>query len=177
MQDARFELQGTLAVDLGTGVLSDPSGAPAWLVPIDVLCKFAAADDRAASHLAELVGEQLGTRLGSRITLETDLFVEHLAGECALRGYGNVSLERWGDALIVRVASSRLPASVFAAFFSGVLRAASKREVGCASLGEDEGVARFFVCAPALIPHVSRSLQAGESWQQAIMALSKRGSA
>ncbi len=177
MQHARFELQGTLAVDLGKGALTDPGGAPGWLVPLDVLRKFVAANEGAASVLAELVGAQLGEKLVTRIALETDLFVEHLAGECAVRGYGNISLERWGDALIVRVTEAQLPSAFLAAFFSGVLMAASQRDVRCVSLGEENRVSRYLVCAPSVASQVTSKLQAGESWQQAIVALSKRGSA
>jgi hypothetical protein len=175
MQDARFGLEGSLAIDLGNGALSDPDGTPGWLVPVDVLSRFALAEEAPAAALGELIGVELGKRLTTCITLETDLFVEHLAGECAIRGYGKVSLERWGEALVVRTDSATLPGAFLAAFFSGVLKAASRRDVRCALLGESDRVLRFLVCAPDVALRVSDRLAAGESWRAAIVALSGPG--
>ncbi len=175
MQEARFGLEGTLAIDLGKGALSDPGGVPGWLVPVEVLAKFALADEASAAVLGGLIGAALGKRLTTCIALETDLFVEHLAGECALRGYGKVSLERWGDALVVRTDGSTLPSSFLAAFFSGVLKAASQRDVRCAALGASDGVLRFLVCAPDVALRLTERLAAGESWRKAIVALSGSG--
>jgi hypothetical protein len=174
MQDARFGLEGSLAIDLGKGALTDHGGAPGWLVPVDVLAKFGSAHEAPAAALGELIGAELGKRLTTCITLETDLFVEHLAGECALRGYGKVSLERWGEALVVRTDGSVLGAPFLEAFFSGVLKAASQREVRCASLGEHDGVLRFLVCAPDVAASLRQRLAAGESWRHAIVALASR---
>ena len=172
MQDARFGLTGSLAIDMGTGALCDTSGSPAWLIPVDALAAFASANSDAAAMLGELVGVELGKKLSERIALQTDLFVERLAGECALRGYGQVSLERWGDALVIRARDTKLGSAFLAAFFSGVLKGASQRDVRCAALGTTDDVMRFLVCAPEVVPHINERIASGESWQNAIVSLS-----
>jgi len=139
------------------------------LIPVSSL----AALEKAAGHevtkqFARSIGVSFGRRVAARLgsadgvagaSLET--FVSTLASEIAVSGWGALSLERWGRAMVLVVEHApSLPAGLFAALLEGAVEAAAAREVhGVALAGE-----RTDGAAPRVLIASAKSAERARRW-------------
>lgn len=182
MAELRFDPTDSVKFDLGRGLVSlDRSYR--MLVPADILADLcAAASPEARADFGRRLGTEIGRRVADRLgdaakTGSLELLLEHLGGDWALVGLGSLGLERWGRALVFKVADSPLgPGAddLLVAVMEGVLQRAMGREVGVVLLGREGGDARFLVTARETIPAVRSWLGAGTSWGEALMKLHAR---
>jgi hypothetical protein len=171
--------------DLPNGSVRAGGDERVVLVPcsaIDELGKHAKSDsgvDPAAAFchaIGEVLGQRIAARLGSSDAVRSaslETFVNALAGELAVAGWGTVSLERWGRAMVLLVEHSPLNEHrCLAALFEGALSAATGREARCASLGvaKDGGV-RILVGAQRAVVRVRDWLAHGVAWGDALARL------
>jgi hypothetical protein len=124
--------------DLATGQVDTGTGERLLLIPLATLDEFAAtAGVEMASRLARGVGVSIGKRLAQRLgsadgvraaTLES--FVTDFAREVALSGWGSLSLERWGKAMLISVDHAPVKErALMAALIEGAIEAAAGSEV------------------------------------------------
>jgi hypothetical protein len=110
----RFDPTRAIVYDLARGQLRDDEGASRLNLPVHLLvrlCESAGAD--AARDFGYALGEELGRRIADRMGddrtgASIEEWTEHLGGQIALVGLGNLSVERWGKALVLRVAGPAL---------------------------------------------------------------------
>src|SRR5215472_7299509 len=146
--------------DLPSGTVRAQDNERVVLVPaaaLDSLAKSAGVDAACAftKALGAAVGGRVAAHAGSadavrKATLET--LVTELGAELALAGWGALSLERWGRAMVIAVQGPPLAEQrLLASFVEGAIGVFSGgREVRCLSLGGD-GTIRILVAGPRAV--------------------------
>lgn len=181
----RFDPTRALVFDLAQGQLRDDEGMGRLNVPGDALLRLCAA---AGTEALRDFGKGLGTEVGRRISRRLgssaesagpEVWVEHLGGELALLGLGNLRFERWGKALIVVVAGA-LPNSeeLLAAVIEGALQRTLGRDATVVPLGSHEEELRLAVLNERAASQARGWLSEGASWSQIVERLHRgRGNA
>ena len=167
-----------LVADLNRGALVVDSSSRA-LVPTAALLELCeAAGDEGMRNFGRAIGTEAGRRVASRLrtvdTASIDSVVEHLGGELALMGLGNLALERWGRALVLRLTGSPFTAAgdaLIAAVLEGAIQRGLGRDVSVLPVGSQGPHARFAVLSAATADKVSSTLKSGTSWADALAAL------
>lgn len=151
----RFDPTRAVVFDLARGVLRDDEGHSRLNVPLSLLIRLlTAAGQEAARDFGHGLGAEIGRRVSERLGTERetagpDVWVEHLGGHLALVGLGNLRAERWGKALVLRVADlPREAESLVGAILEGALLRALGRRAAAIPFAEDDGVA-FLVTSEA----------------------------
>jgi hypothetical protein len=102
------------------------------------------------------------------------MMVDQLSGELSLAGLGSLAIERWGQALVVRVEGCPLGApghELMSAYVEGALQGAVEREVTALLLERGPESFRLLLCGKAGSARVKGWLSAGGSWGDALAAL------
>jgi hypothetical protein len=105
----RFDPTRAIIYDLARGQLKDEEGAARVNLPVHLLLRLCEeAGEEASRDFAHSLGSEIGRRIRDRMgdaamkaTIES--WTEHLGGQFALIGLGDLSVERWGRALVVRI--------------------------------------------------------------------------
>ena len=177
-----FDASKAVTFDLSRGQIQKDD-EPRLLVSAKALmelCHAAGAD--ATATFARAAGESIGAAIARRFEraggdpkgASIDAVVEHLGGEIALAGFGSLSIERWGRALVIVV--DRGPASpdgdrVLAPLLASAVSTAAKVEARCVRLSRDGDRARFLVTGPKGAEKVRDWLLSGISWGEALVRL------
>ncbi|MBK7585427.1 MAG: hypothetical protein IPI67_35200 [Myxococcales bacterium] len=166
--------------DLGRGSVQLEGTGPRLLVPPDALvelCRHAGQDS-----LTDF-GRKLGTEIGLRVsnslgdagkTIGVEGFVDHLGGNLALLGFGSLSLERWGRAIVFVVESSPLSAAgdpLLGALLEGALQRCMGRDATSVLLGRDAEHVRFLMTGARGAERVRAWLSEGKSFGEALERL------
>src|SRR5579863_9437366 len=122
--------------DLTTGQVNAGGDDRVVMIPLAALDELAqTAGVAAASRFARSVGMGIGRRLARRLDggalgASLEAFVSGLALEVAVSGWGALSIERWGKAMVIVVehAPAKEP-SIVAALVEGSIAVAAGREV------------------------------------------------
>lgn len=188
MNDPRFDPSRALTFDLAQGIVLLEGAPPRVVVPGEALAKLCEAAGRdAAEAFGRAVGDSMGRRIAARFAGDaggdaagavrgatTERVVEHLGGELALAGLGQLSLERWGRALVAVVDHSPLGASgdpFLATVLATALASCTGRDVRAGLLGRDEARARFLVSSEGALGRLRALLENGVSWGEALVKL------
>lgn len=150
----RFDPTRALTVDLRRGQLRDDEGTTRINVPYFLLEKLFS---EAGAHAAEDFGRALGTEIGRRIAeglgreaeeASIATWTEHLGGHVGLIGLGDLSIERWGRALVLRVEGPpEGAASLLGSIVTGALQRALGRSVSVVAFQEGSVVALLVLSA------------------------------
>jgi hypothetical protein len=150
------------------------------LVPVAALDDLAkAAGLEAACAFARTMGIAIGKRVSAHMgsidavrksTLEA--FITELGSELALAGWGAVSLERWGKAMVIAVEHAPVAEHrVLAAMLEGAMGAATGgRDVRCTPLAA-EGSVRVLVAGTSAVDRVRGWLAQGVAWGEVLSRL------
>ena len=180
MEHPRFNPSQSVRFDLARGVVSLES-SQRLLVPAELLGELWA---QASADLKRDFGRRLGTEIGRRVTTRLgadrvehaaiDVVVEHLGGDLALTGLGNLSLERWGRALVLTVADSPLHGpgdELLAAIVEGAVQRLLRRDTGVVVLTREDSLVRLLVVNPTTAQRVKDWLREGVAWGDALTRL------
>ncbi len=135
-----------LKFDLATGQVRTGEGERMALIPLSTLDELAqSAGPDAAARFARSVGLAMGRRVAAKLgssrgveAASLEGFVTELAMEVGLSGWGSLSLERWGRALVLLVDHPAVKErAIVAALVEGAVEAAAGREVHAAPLSGD----------------------------------------
>lgn len=160
MGEPRFDPARFYEFDLGEGAVRSRDGARVLVLPDSALTALVSAAVKggelsALTKLGRTLGAQaLASLGGSADTAAPETVLGHAGAVIALFGFGKLSLERWGDALIATLAQQpKLDDDDFAtaAFLSGVFSALSGRDVAAVALGEH---ARYAIVDPSIAGEV-----------------------
>lgn len=177
MKTPSFDPTRAVVFDLNRGRVT-LEGSGAVLLSADALAQLCAdLDPSAVRQLGMLLGKQAGGRIRARIgssspTLEA--MVDQLGGEVSLGGLGSLSVERWGQALVVRVESCPLGAragELMGAFVETALHVVFRRDAKAIVVERNADAFRLLLCSEAAASKVSNWLGRGSSFGDALAAL------
>ena len=177
MAERPFDPARALRFDVPSGSVIANDDMRVVLIPAEALDELAKSDlpgviEGMGNLVGRAIGKRLGARLGARASSGTvEEFVTELAGELGIAGYGAVSLERWGRALVIVVERSALPTRMIAPLVGAALENATGREVWCAMLMHDELATRVLVSSRSAISRVRDWLDDGVAWGEALARL------
>ncbi|MEO8801622.1 MAG: hypothetical protein ABI551_27270 [Polyangiaceae bacterium] len=196
MDPMRVDLTSSVRFDLPRGSvhttasgLSGVDEARALLVPVDVLLlALASASAEVVENVARAVGDSIGKRAAGRFggvdgvrSADVDAVVSSLTAEVALAGFGALSLERWGRAVVLVLTAAPAFSSAFYAplLETALATATSWRNRGslCCTLVDDDGAARYLVSSITSADQVRRWIGAGVPWLEAVRKLQNDGRA
>jgi hypothetical protein len=179
MDTSSFDPTRAVVFDLQRGQVTLQGRSPVLVLAAEALAQLCARLDAAAlRQFGAVLGKQAGARIRERIgasasaTLET--MVDQLGGELSLAGLGSLAIERWGQALVVRVEGCPLGApghELMSAYVEAALQAAVEREVTALVLERSADSFRLLLCGQAGSARVKGWLSAGGSWGDALAAL------
>lgn len=108
----RFDPTRAIVYDLARGQLHDDEGAARLNLPVHLLLRLCEhAGPEGAMEFARALGEDLGRRITDRLgeagaSADIQAWTEHLGGQVALVGLGDLAVEQWGRALVLRVSGA-----------------------------------------------------------------------
>ena len=179
MDTSSFDPTRAVVFDLERGHVSFEGGVPLLLLPAELVAAICGRlEPGVVRQLGVVLGRQAGSRvrarLGHELVPSLELMVEQLGGELSLSGLGAFGVERWGQALVVRVEGYPLAAQgaeLMGGYIEGALLAAVEREVIALALERSERTLRLLLCSKAASAKVKGWLGAGSSWPDALAAL------
>jgi hypothetical protein len=174
-----FNPASEVQFDLGRGQISLSGRTPRVLVPADALaalCRSAGAEAIRdfGRQLGTEVGRRVSERLGNVTKADVASVVEHLGGDLALGGFGSLSVERWGRALVLRIAGCPLGAEgdvLVAAVFEGALQRGLGRDTNVVPIERSDSSVRLLATSSAAARKVRDWIAAGVSWGDALARL------
>jgi hypothetical protein len=179
MAETTFDPARAIRFDLAHGTVHRGEGdARHVLVPIGAL--EAASPSALGRAIGAAVGKRVLAQLGSTeavrgATLEA--FATALGGELALSGFGMASVERWGRAMVVAIASPGASDTVLASILEAALEAAIGKAVRCTTLMRDATASRLLVSSEAAAERVRKWIGEGTAWGEALARLHGGGAA
>jgi hypothetical protein len=178
METSSFDPTRAVVFDLARGQVALEGGGSLLLVPTDVMATACSQlDATVVRQLGTALGKQAGVRARPRLapanaTLES--IVEQLGGELSLGGFGSLSIERWGQALVVRIQGYPLAGQgqeLLAGFIEGALLVLTEREVTAFPLERTPQSLRLLLCNRQAATKVKGWLLSGSSWGDALATL------
>lgn len=172
MNEPRFDPTGFFDFDLAGGAVRARGGTRVLMLSDTVVAPLvssavASGDLTALRRLGRHIGEEIRASVGGSASEHgPDTVLGHAAGVLALFGWGQLVLERWGDALVARVSSlpdideSQL---ALAALLGGLFTALAQKDVACVPLMRSDGGDRgaFILVDPSVAETVWSWAQAG----------------
>jgi hypothetical protein len=157
-------------------VLTDTVVAP--LISAAVQNGDLTAVRRLGRHMGEIIrGELAGAETSLSEALPADVVFGYARSVISLFGWGALDVERWGDAIILRLTDSPTldpDQLAMAALLGGLMSSLAQREVACVPL-DTEGA--FLMCDPHIAEEVWGWSRAGRSIAEIAQALAPEGAA
>jgi hypothetical protein len=153
------------------------------LVPTAALVALCgAATPEVVAGFARDLGESIGAAVAKRFELagvsagaaSIDEVAEQLGGELAVAGFGTLTIERWGRALVLVVDHGPAQGDadrILAPLLAAAVARASGAHAECVRLAREGQRARFLVTGSAAAEKVGAWLRAGVSWGEALVRL------
>lgn len=157
-ETSSFDPGDYYAFDLAHGAVHTRHGERVLVLSADVLGPLVSTAARhgdltAVRMLGKHIGDDAARSLGREARVATpEAVVTHISGTLALLGWGTLSIERWGGALVLSLTgapaldSERLG---LAALLGGVLTAIGGQDVACVPI-VGSGSARFVIVHPSV---------------------------
>jgi hypothetical protein len=178
-----FDAAKAVSFDLARGVIALRSGASSVLVPVDALgalCRAAGAE--ATTAFARSLGEAMGAEIQRRLQASNvdakqtsiDSVLEPLAGAWATQGFGSLSIERWGRALVFVADHVTLPESgdlLLASALAAAVSAVSGSDCRCVPVAREGRRVRLLVTSSDAAVRAAAWLGQGLSWGEVLVRL------
>jgi hypothetical protein len=174
MNTPRFDPSRSIVVDLAHGQLMDDEGTARLNLPAHHLVRLCEqAGEAAARDFSMALGTDLGRRIVDRLgdlkeRASVEDWVEHLGGQLALVGLGDLTSEQWGKALVLRVKGSpKGLTQIISNVLTGALSRALGRAVAMVPFERNDDAA-FLVLSPASARKIQQLAHDGVALGQAI---------
>ncbi len=175
----RFDPTRSIIYDLAQGQLRDDEGTARLNVPFHILSRLLTqAGPEGAADFGRGLGGEVGRRIHQRLDPKANVtaWAEHLGGHLALLGLGNLRVERWGRALVFRVAGAPEGAqTLIGHVLEGALLRGLGRHVSIVGF-EAEGGMAYLALSRDTSSRVRALRSAGESLSEVVQQL-HRGAA
>jgi hypothetical protein len=176
----QFDPSRMVSFDLARGRVALDEASRRVLLPSDLLLDLCEnAGDEARSDFGRRLGTECGRRVAERLGKDSseatvESLLEHLGGELALTGLGNLGVERWGRALVMTFDGSPVGGSgdtLLAAVLEGAIQRVFGRDCSVVKLQRDDETVRLLVVGSKTAASVREALSKGASWGQLIAKL------
>lgn len=183
MPSRSFDPAKAVTFDLPRGQIRDGGSGTRLLVPAPALLALcASATPEAIAAFARDIGDAIGSTVARRFealgmavgSASVDEVTEHLGGELAVAGFGMLTVERWGRALVLVVDHGPAHADadrILSPLLAAAVTRATGKEAESVRLGREGQRARFLVTSRAASKKVGEWLRAGVSWGDALVRL------
>ena len=197
METSTFDPTRAVVFDLARGQVALDGGGNLLLLPTEVVAAACSQlDATVVRQIGSALGKQAGMRARGRLTqaagasreavqatsleattleaMTLEAIVEQLGGELSLGGFGALSLERWGQALVARIEGYPLAAQgqeLLAGFIESALLVLAEREVTAHPLERTAQSLRFLLCSRAAAAKVKGWQLEGSGWADALVSL------
>jgi hypothetical protein len=173
----------SVRIEVQTGAVRASNGERVVLVSASALDELAR---EVGSHVTLGLGRAVGRAIGAAAAATLgdpeavrvaplEQVTQHLAEELALHGFGALSVERWGRALVLAVLMPAIDDdALLAAVLEGALGAATGRETPCMALGRDLDVFRVLVASRKTIALAQGWFAEGVTWGDVLARLNTR---
>ncbi len=168
------------AFDLARGAVSTRNGERVLVVASDAVATLVASavkhgDLTGVRALGKRIGEEAASSLAADVRgASPETVATHAAGVLSLLGWGALSLERWGNALVIVLdgAPDLDPGKLgLASLLGGMLTSLSGRDIACVPVSSG----RFVVVHPSVAEQVFSWSQDGSDLAQIVAKLSAEG--
>jgi hypothetical protein len=175
-----FDPAQALRIDLARGQLTLSGSGDRMLVPLESLIDLLASSDHDAiaafgASIGTDIGRRIVERLGSSIAqASVELFTEHLGGELALTGMGNLSVERWGQALVLAIEGLQDSAALellVSALVEAAIQRSLSRDVSVVSFGRQGDVLKLSLLGHHAKEEVEQAMASGKSYGEVLTGL------
>jgi hypothetical protein len=183
MSNPPFDASKAVTFDLSRGQIQKEGTDARLLVSASALIALCrAAGGEPAATFARQTGQSIGAAIAARFEragqsvggAAIDAVVEHLSGELAVAGFGRLSVERWGQALVLVVdhgPSTDAGDELLRALLGAAVAGAAKLDLECVRLAREGERARFFIAGRRGAEKVRQWLGSGVSWGEALVRL------
>lgn len=147
------------AFDLARGAVHTRHGERVLVLSADVLGPLVSTAARhgdltAVRGLGKHIGDDASRSLGGEVRRATpEAVLTHISGTLAVLGWGTLSLERWGAALVLSLQGAPVLDAErlgLAALLGGVLTSVGGQDVACVPIAGQVGGARFLIVHPGV---------------------------
>ena len=168
-----FDPAHALRFDLNRGTIKLADETSRVVLPVDALLGlWRAAGDEEKRDFGRSLGTEIGRlvveRLGNGVmNAAVPEVVDHVAGELALLGLGNLAVEIWGRALCLTVSDSPLGQegdALLAAIMEGVAQRALSRSIAVVAISREDDTVRLLATSAAGARKAEQWLEAGHSY-------------
>jgi hypothetical protein len=183
MAELHFDPSRVVNFDLGRGRVALDGASYRVLVPTDLLVELCqSAGEEALNNFGRRLGTECGRRVAERLgdgaaEANVEIMLEHLGGEIALMGLGNLGVERWGKALVMTFEGSPVGSegdALLAAILEGAIQRALGRDPNVVKLHRDDDVVRMLVASSPTATAVKQALSSGTSWGTVLAELHEK---
>ena len=178
MDTSSFDPTRAVVFDLPRGQVTLQGKSPVLVLPAEALAQICGRLDVAAiRQFGSVLGKPAGVRIRERLrsgSPSLEVMVDQLGGELSLAGLGALTIERWGQALLIRIEGCPLGApahELMSAYVEAALQVSVERELEALVLERGPDSFRLLLCGKAGAARVKGWLSAGGSWGDALAAL------
>ena len=173
MSEPQFDPAHALKLDFDQGHITLRGQGPCIVVPKGALLDLLqAAGDAAAQNFGQQLGTEIGRRIFERLgaaidTCSLEAFVNQLGGELALLGLGALSVERWGQALVVIIdgaPAGSIGSLLMCSVLAGALQRALSRDAAVIELARGDAALRLLVVSQRTAAEVQQWLAEQIPW-------------
>jgi hypothetical protein len=176
MGQPSFDVAGAVVFDLPRGAVR-AGGTQIVCVPIEALAALA-DDPRVAERVGRAMGQAVGKRILTRVgssnavrEASIERVVTELGAEFALAGYGSLSLQRWGRAMVLVVTDGALPDPLLHAVFAASLEVSTGQKVACTTLTREGTKVSVLVSSERAVKQAGDWLGSGIAWGEVLTRL------
>ncbi len=173
----RFDPTRAIIYDLARGQLKDEEGAARVNLPVQLLLRLCEqAGEEASRDFAQALGGEFGRRIRDRMgevapKANVESWTEHLGGQFALVGLGDLSIETWGRALVVKITGApKGTETLLGPTVSAALQRALGRDAVTIAFPDSDSTS-FLVVSPETAGKASDLAAQGHSLGQVVEAL------
>jgi len=175
MDTSSFDPTRAVVFDLPRGQVTLQGKSPVLVLPAEALSQICGRLDVAAiRQFGSALGKSAGARIRERLRSgppSLEVMVDQLGGELSLAGLGALTIERWGQALVIRIEGCPLGHELMSAYVEAALQVSVERELEALVIERGPDSFRLLLCGKAGAARVKGWLSAGGSWGDALAAL------
>jgi hypothetical protein len=176
----RFDPTRAIVFDLARGRMRDEEGESRLNVPATALVRLLdGAGEQATRGFAAELGVEIGRRVQARLkndlrSAPIEAWADHLGGQIALLGLGDLSVERWARALVFRVRGiPKDMEGIVGVLLEAALHRALGHEVRLPGFADGPDAA-YLAVSPETAERVYQLAQSGSGLAQTVEALHLR---